>query len=82
MEGSDLKELDERVLESTPLILGMAVFFGAAFALVFGLIALVMEGLFVLSEQAIMAGLAAFGGFLVVALYARNRMRDERDRLG
>lgn len=77
-----MKELDERVLESTPLIVGMAAFFGAAFAMVFGLIALVMEGLFVLSEQAIMAGLAAFGGFLAVALYARSRMRDEQDRSG
>ncbi len=75
-----MKELDEHILESTPLILGMALFFGGAFALVFGLIALVMEGLFVLSDQAMMAGLAAGGGFLAVALYARSRMREEQEQ--
>ncbi len=73
-----MRELDERILESTPLILAMASLFGGAFALVFGLIALVMEGIFTLSEQAIWAGLAAGGGFLVMALIARYRMRDER----
>lgn len=77
-----MKELDEYILESTPLILGMATFFGGAFALVFGLIALVMEGLFVLSDQALMAGLAAGGGFLAVAFYARSRMREEQEREG
>lgn len=72
-----MRELDELVLESVPLIVAMALFFGAAFALVFGLIALVMDGIFVLSDQAIMAGLAASGGFLAVTLYARRRMREE-----
>ena len=76
-----MRELDALVLGSIPLILAMAMFFGAAFATVFGLIALVMEGIFVLSDQAIMAGLAASGGFLVVTLYMRRRMLEEEDRL-
>lgn len=74
-----MRELDEHILESTPLIVGMASLFGGAFALVFGLIALVMEGIFVLSEQAIWAGLSAGGGFVVMALVARYRMRHERE---
>ncbi|MGB0650095.1 MAG: hypothetical protein ACPG8N_00585 [Rhodothermales bacterium] len=55
----------------------MALFFGAAFATVFGLVALVMEGVFELSDQAIMAGLSATLGFLVVTLLMRQRMFDE-----
>ena len=76
-----MRELDELVLGSIPLIMAMALFFGAAFATVFGLIALVMEGIFVLSNQAIMAGLAATAGFLVVTLFMRYRMLEEEDHL-
>lgn len=72
-----MRELDEVVLGSIPLIVAMAMFFGGAFAMVFGLIALVMDGIFVLSDQAIMAGLAAGGGFLVVTLIMRRRMQEE-----
>ena len=77
-----MRELDEVVLGSIPLIVAMALFFGAAFATVFGLIALVMEGIFVLSDQAVMAGLAASGGFLMVTLIMRRRMIDEERHLG
>ncbi len=72
-----MEELDERVLGSIPMIVAMAVFFGSAFALVFGLVALVMDGIFVLSDQAMMAGTAAGAGFLTVALIARRQMRRE-----
>jgi len=78
-----MRELDERILSSWPLMLTMALFFGAAFALVFGLIALIMEGLFIVDEQALMAGTAAFSGFLFVALHARSRLPGQgRDRNG
>ncbi|MGB1048063.1 MAG: hypothetical protein ACPG3U_00075 [Rhodothermales bacterium] len=72
-----MRELDEIILGSIPLIFAMALFFGAAFATVFGLVALVMEGVFELSDQAIMAGLSATLGFLVVTLLMRQRMFDE-----
>ena len=72
-----MQALDEHVLASMPLILAMALVFGGAFALAFGLIALIMEGLFALGEQALMAGLAAFGGFLFMALLARRTIRDQ-----
>lgn len=74
-----MQELDEKVLGSLPLIGLMALFFGGAFALVFGLVALVMEGLFVLSDQAIMAGLSAGVSFFLVALWVRRRMVDESE---
>jgi membrane protein implicated in regulation of membrane protease activity len=74
-----MQELDEHVLASMPLMLAMALVFGGAFALAFGLIALIMEGLFALGEQALMAGLAAFGGFLFMALLARTSMRDQAE---
>lgn len=77
-----MQELDELVLASMPLILVMALVFGGAFALAFGLVALIMEGLFALGEQALMAGLAAFGGFLFMALLARRRMRDREAGTG
>lgn len=73
-----MRELDEIILGSIPLIIAMALFFGAAFAMVFGLVALVMEGVFELSNQALMAGLSASFGFLVVTLFIRQRMLDER----
>ncbi len=72
-----MQELDEHVLASMPLILVMALVFGGAFALAFGLIALIMEGLFAPDEQALMAGFAAFLGFLFMALLARRSMRDQ-----
>lgn len=72
-----MRELDELVLGSVPLIILMALLFGGAFSLVFGLVALIMDGVFVLEDQALLAGLSAGSGFLVVALWARRRMLEE-----
>ncbi|MDA0873432.1 MAG: hypothetical protein O3C45_00045 [Bacteroidetes bacterium] len=69
-----MRELDEHILGSPPLIILMALLFGGAFSLVFGLVALVMEGVFELGEQAVLAGISAGGGFLAVAWWARQRM--------
>ncbi|MDE2995788.1 MAG: hypothetical protein OXT73_03480 [Bacteroidota bacterium] len=78
-----MQELDERILGSLPLMTLMALFFGGAFALVFGLVALVMEGLFVLSDQALLAGVSASGSCFTVAMWARRRMiRDLEDLEG
>jgi membrane protein implicated in regulation of membrane protease activity len=74
-----MRELDTHVLGSLPLIFLMALLFGGAFSLVFGLVALVMEGVFVLGDQALLAGLSSGLGFLVVAIWARGRMIDEKD---
>jgi membrane protein implicated in regulation of membrane protease activity len=72
-----MRELDEVVLGSWPLMFLMALLFGGAFSLAFGLVALVMDGVFVLGDQALLAGLSAGMGFLVVAGWARRRMIDE-----
>jgi len=74
-----MQELDERVLGSWPLIIGSGLLFSFLFAFLFGLIALIMDGIFVLSEQALMAGIAAFVGFMFVATRARKAMIRERD---
>lgn len=74
-----MRELDEHILGSLPLITLMALLFGGAFSLVFGLVALIMDGVFVLGDQAMLAGLSAGSGFLVVALWARRRMLDDDD---
>ena len=75
-----MRELDEHVLGSLPLIFLMALLFGGAFSLVFGLVALIMDGVFVLGDQALLAGLSAGGGFLGVAVWARRRMREEEQQ--
>lgn len=74
-----MRELDEYILGSLPLIVLAALLFGGAFSLVFGLVALVMDGVFVLGDQALLAGLSAGAGFLGVAVWARRRMLDEED---
>ena len=71
-----MQELDEKVLGSWSLIALMALLFGGAFAMVFGLVALVMEGLFVLSDQALMAGVSAGIGFFLAALWVRRQMAE------
>lgn len=73
-----MQELDEVVLGSWSVIIGTAILFGALFSLLFGLVALVMDGLFSLSDQALMAGVAACVGFIVVAAQARRGMEKDR----
>ena len=74
-----MQELDELILGSWSVIIGTAILFGAPFSLLFGLVALVMDGLFSLSDQALMAGVAASLGFLVVAARARRGMEQDRE---
>ena len=72
-----MQELDELLLGSWGIIIGTACLFGALFSLLFGLVALIMDGLFNLSDQAIMAGAAASVGFM--AAFARRKMESDRE---
>jgi len=74
-----MQELDELILGSWSVIIGAAILFGALFSLLFGLVALVMDGLFNLSDQALMAGVAACLGFFLVAARARRGMEQDRE---
>lgn len=74
-----MRELDHLILGSLPFIVLMALVFGGAFTLVFGLVALLVDGVFVVGDQAVLAGVSSGAGFLVVAVWARKRMIKEDD---